>query len=78
MGPTLDELIERGEQLKDNGRFHELYGREAFWQWHEMCIEYLECVPLSFREEVRCPDDVEKGIKWLKETFRSHDDDNHK
>ena len=31
MGHTLKELIKQGEQLKDNGRFHELYGREAFW-----------------------------------------------
>jgi hypothetical protein len=77
MGPRLDELIKRGERLKNNGQFHELYGREAFWQWHESCVEFLECVPLSFREEVTCPLDVKKGIEWLKGTFRRHDDDNH-
>jgi hypothetical protein len=76
MGPTLDELIEQGELIKENGQFHELLECEAFWQWHENCCEFLECVPLSFLEEVMSPDDVKKGIKWLKETFRRHDDNN--
>jgi hypothetical protein len=77
MGPTLDELIEQGQKLKDNGQFHELYERDDFWQWHESCVDFLECVPLSFREEVMCPDDVKKGIMWLKSTFRRHDDDDN-
>jgi hypothetical protein len=77
MGPKLDELIEQGKRLKNNGHFHELYGSEAFWQWHENCCEFLECVPLSFREEVMCPLDVKKGIEWLKSTFRRYDDDDN-
>lgn len=75
MGPTLEHLIEQGQQLQTKGLY---CGREDFWKWHEMCVEYLECVPLSFREEVTCPGDVKKGIMWLKSTFRRHgDDDNH-
>ena len=74
MGPTLDELIEQGKQLNSEGLFH---GCDDFWQWHESCMDFLECVPVAFRETVMSPLDVKKGIQWLMDTFRKHDDDDN-
>jgi hypothetical protein len=74
MGPTLDELIEQGEQIKTEGQF---YRYEAFWEWHESCVVFLENIPLSFREKVTNPHDAEKGIEWLQATFRRQNGDNH-
>lgn len=70
MEAKLDELIEQGKKLKPGGFF---YGCDDFWSWHENCIEFLECIPLSFREQVTSPFDVHKGVEWLQETFRRHD-----
>lgn len=39
MGPTLDELIEQGQQRQTKALY---CGRDAFWEWHENCCEFLE------------------------------------
>lgn len=69
MRPTLTDLIERGQQLKSNGQW-QFQERQSFYEWHEACAEYLECLLLAFRENIQNPVDVEKGVNWLKSTFR--------
>jgi len=73
MGPTLEQLIEQGERIKSEGLFH---GCDDFWAWHEMCVEFLETIPISFRESVTNPLEAEKGVQWLQSTFRCNGD-NH-
>jgi hypothetical protein len=73
MGPTLEQLIEQGKQIKVEGLF---LGCEDFWQWHESCLSFLENIPLLFREKVTNPHDAQKGVEWLQTTFR-HNGDKH-
>ncbi len=67
MGPTLKELIAQGRQLENRDL---LGGYRAYEVWHEDCLEFLEYLQVAFREEVRTPNDIGKGITWLEKTFR--------
>jgi len=67
MNPTLTELTTIGDQLKTKMLMD---GYEAFQEWFDECIAFLERLQQTFRAEVKTPLDVQKGIAWLKETFR--------
>ncbi len=67
MEVSLKRIIKQGETLKVKGL---LEGYQAFQDWHEGCIEFLEGLTLTFRETVRTPLDVEKGIAWFMATFQ--------
>ena len=71
MGPTLEQLIEQGKQIKSGGFF---MGCREFWEWHEECVAFLQHVQLEFREKVTNPLDVQKGVQWLQTTFRPNGD----
>lgn len=69
MKPTLKELTRKGDQLKTKMLMD---GYEAFQEWFDECISFLELLQQIFREEVQTPLDVQKGIAWLEETFRDN------
>lgn len=67
MNPQLKELTRKGDQLKTKMLME---GYEAFQEWFDECIEFLELLQQFFRDEVKTPLDVQKGITWLEATFR--------
>jgi len=67
MDPSLKELTRKGDQLKTKMLMD---GYEAFQEWYDECLDFLARLQQTFQEDVRTPLDVQKGIAWLKETFR--------
>jgi len=67
LNPTLRAVTTKGDQLKTKMLMD---GYEAFQEWFDACIAFLERLQTTFREEVKTPLDVQKGIAWLKENFR--------
>ncbi|MBM3299079.1 MAG: hypothetical protein FJY85_03895 [Deltaproteobacteria bacterium] len=67
MAPTLKALIEQGRQLKAKDL---LDGYRAYESWRQECLAFLEHLQMEFQEEVKTPTHIERGLRWLEETFR--------